>query len=72
MFFVFQAREILAVTVSRTQGDHAVAFQRLLKPEFALPDAVFGGEVRRLVDDGEDQTSLELDDLVEVDHKMGL
>jgi hypothetical protein len=39
--------------------------------EFVLPDPIFGGEVKKVEFD-DDETSLELDDRVEIDHKMGL
>ena len=67
-----QAREILAAAIRRTRGDIAIAFQLLERPRYEFPDPVFGGEAKEISMSEDEDDSLQLDDKVPVDHKMGV
>lgn len=68
-----QARSILAVVVSKSRGDHVVTYAPLRRDRFKLPDPIFGeNEIVELAEDDHDADTLELDDEVAVDVKMGV
>ncbi len=69
-----QARSVLAAVVAKTRGDHVVAFARLERSRWKLPDPIFGDANVRLEssDDASDPDTLELDEEVKVDMKMGV
>lgn len=68
-----QARSVLAAVVAKTRGDHVVAFARLERSRLKLPDPIFGDSSGgRIDDDDSDPDTLELDEEVKVDVKMGV
>jgi hypothetical protein len=69
-----QARSVLAAVVAKTRGDHVVAFARLERDRWKLPDPIFRNSANDATEnnDDSDPDTLELDERVHVDVKMGV
>jgi hypothetical protein len=66
-----QARSVLAAVVAKTRGDHVVAFARLERDRWKLPDPIFR-DIASENNDDSDPDTVELDERVHVDVKMGV